>query len=173
MSHFKSRLTSPHVSIGFAYIYVIIIGLILYASGCYQHNSFFAWGAPFTFFNVKIESQSTFYVILAMIFFHQVINGLVNTTLYPWLINSIQDPKNTEMEYSRVVSLLLINAFDFYSELDLVLILAGFTSQISFVIAVVFANTIVSTLINDRYIRAKQREPLLPVHSRVSMGSYS
>lgn len=155
MSHFKSKLTSPHVAIGIAYTYVCVIIIVLYFTGFYENSTFFAWGPPFKFFNKNIESQTTFYLILSMIFGHQLINVMVNNTVYPWIINSIQDHKNTEMEYNRVISLLIINLFNTYSEIDVVFILIGFTSQISFVLIVILANVISSTLINDRYIRAK------------------
>jgi hypothetical protein len=99
-----------------------------------------------------------------MIFFHQLVNNWVNTVVYPWIINNIQDPKAKEMPYSMTSSLLLINFFDLYSEFDVMLILMGFTSQISFILTVTMANIITSTIINRRYILDKQRgshSPLL------------
>jgi hypothetical protein len=160
MSHFKSRLTSPHIVIGAAYTYVVIIVCVLYGTGFYKDSTFFNWGTPIRFFNHEITSDTTFYTLLLMIFFHQIINNWVSTVVYPWIINSIQDHKNKEMEYSRVTSLLIVNLFNIYSEIDVVFIVAGFMSQISFVLVVMCANVITSTFINNRYLREKQRTPL-------------
>ena len=64
------------------------------------------------------------------------------------------------MEYSTPVSLLIINLFNIYSELDVIFILLGFNSQISFVITIIFANMISSTYINNKYIKVKQESEL-------------
>lgn len=159
MLHF-SKTTSPLITISFAYSYVIIIILILYLTDFYKGNDFFSWGPPIKFFNKQIDSQITFYSIHIVIFFHQLINNWVNDVVYPWIINSIQDPKNQKMEYSTPVSLLIINLFNIYSELDVIFILLGFNSQISFVITIIFANMISSTYINNKYIKVKQESEL-------------
>lgn len=154
MTHFK-KYTSPHIIMISAYVYVCIIGLCLYFQGLYDDNKFFRWGTPVVFFSVKIESQRTFYLLQAMIFFHQIINNCVNSVVYPWIINEIQDPKNIDMTYPRGKSLLLINLFNIYSEIDVVLIITGFMSQISFVVIIILANILTSTMINYRYISLK------------------
>lgn len=156
MTHFKGKFTSPARVLGVAYIYVVIVGFMLYLTGIYSHNNFFNWGPPITFFQHTITSQSTFYALHLLILFHQLVNNWVSNVVYPWIINSVQDPKNTQMEYSTVTTLILINLFDFYSELDMVFILIGFTSQISFLFTISLANTISSTYINWKYIKRKQ-----------------
>jgi hypothetical protein len=93
-----------------------------------------------------------------MIFFHQLINNWVNSVVYPWIINDIQDHKNRKMHYSTMSSLFLINFFNLYSELDVMLIIMGFTSQISFLVTVTIANIITSTAINYRYIQHKRQD---------------
>uniref|UniRef100_A0A6C0EKL1 Uncharacterized protein n=1 Tax=viral metagenome TaxID=1070528 RepID=A0A6C0EKL1_9ZZZZ len=161
MSHFR-RLSSPLLVINIAYIYIFLIGLILYGEGFYENSTFFNWGPPIKFFGHDITSERTFYALHVLIFFHQLINNWVNSVVYPWILNSVQDPKNRNMEYSRWTSLLIINEFNTYSEFDLVFILIGFTSQISFVATINLANMITSTIINNRYILEKMREePLI------------
>jgi len=96
----------------------------------------------------------------ALIFVHQLINNCVNAIVYPWIINSIQDPKNKIVEYPDWLCLTIICAFDAYSEIDVVFILGGFTSQISFVLNIILANLITSFIINRKYLTAKHPENL-------------
>lgn len=171
MSHF-SKKTSPLKVIFIAYIYVVIIGLILFGSGFYKNNRFFNWGPPVTFFGEEVKTQAKFYALHVLIFFHQIVNNCVNSVVYAWIINSVQDPKNRNLEYSRLTSLLIINAFNVYSELDLVLIIVGFMSQISFVLTIIIANTITSTYINNSYILQKRYEPLLDNKVEITGTNY-
>jgi hypothetical protein len=87
---------------------------------------------------------------------HQIVNNWINSVVYPWILNDIQNRKNRDMLYSASTSLLLINLFDIYSELDVVFIIGGFSSQISFVITLICANLITSTHINYKHIKAKK-----------------
>lgn len=160
MSHFK-KTSSPKLVIIIAFIYVIIVGFILYGSGFYKNSTFFNWGVPIKFFGHEVTSEWTFYGLHVLIFFHQIVNNWVNSVVYAWIINNIQDPKNKHLEYSCCISLLIINAFNIYSELDMVFIIVGFMSQISFVVTICVANTITSTYINNKYIVEKIRSPLL------------
>jgi hypothetical protein len=130
--------------------------VILYTTDFYKDNSFFSWGPPVKFFNREIDTQTAFYSIHIIIFLHQLINNWVNDVVYPWIINSIQDPKNQKMEYNKRVSLLILNLFNIYSEIDVIFILMGFNSQISFVITIILANIISSTYINNKYINVKE-----------------
>lgn len=164
MSHFNTRTTSPHSVMMIAYVFISIIGTVLYLTGFYDNSKFFNWGPPITFFEHDVDTNSLFYTLHALIFVHQVVNNYVNSVVYPWIMNSIQDPKNKELEYNKTISLLIINAFNIYSELDLVFIIGGFTSQISFIVTIILANTITSTYINNRYINQKQEhQPLIEV----------
>lgn len=138
-----------------AYVYVTFIGFVLYGTGFYSGSTFFQWGPPTTFFGKTVGENSTFYGLHLLIFFHQIINNCVNSVVYAWIINSVQDPKNRKMEYTKNVSLLIINFFDVYSEMDMVLIIGGFMSQISFVVTIILANMITSTYVNNRYLEAK------------------
>lgn len=157
MSHFRGKVTSPAKIMSVAYFYVVIISVSLYTSGFYQNSSFFAWGPPIKFFGQDITSQFTFYFLLLLIFFHQIVNNCVNSVVYPWIINSVQDPKNRNMEYSNITALFLLNLFDIYSQLDVIFIVTGFMSQISFVCVVSFSNLITSTYINYQYLKAKEQ----------------
>ena len=168
MSHFSGKITSPFKVMSVAYFYVAIISISLYTSGFYQNSSFFAWGPPIKFFGQDITTNSEFYFIIVLIFFHQIVNNCVNSVVYPWIINSVQDPKNKNMEYSNATTLLILNLFDIYSQLDVIFIVMGFMSQISFVCVVSFSNLITSTYINYQYLLEKKRitnevSPLLSV----------
>lgn len=157
MTHFRERLTTPHVTLGIAYIYLAIISVVFGIAGIYRNNNFFSWGPPITFFHHTITSQGVFYAIHLLILVHQIVNNWVNNVVYPWKINSIQDPKTKKLEYNTFVTLVLLNLFDIYSELDMIFILMGFTSQISFLFTICLANGLTSTIINYRYIKLKSQ----------------
>lgn len=138
--------------------------MILWRLGFYEtengESSFFSFGCseahPIFFFNKKITSMTTFYFLQIMMFVHQLLNNIMNTTVYPWIINVVQNRNCRKLEISIPRALLYVNMFDLYSEIDLVLILIGFNSQISFIITICFANFISTTIINGRYLQDKK-----------------
>lgn len=156
MSHFRKKATSPLITMSFAYGYVTVVIAIVYATGFYRDNPFFTWGPPVQFFGKAITSSNSFYLLHLLIFCHQLVNNWVNSVVYAWIINNIQDPKNKRLEYSPWLCLFIINIFSIYSELDVIFIVMGFTSQISFVVTIISANIITSTYINRQYILAKE-----------------
>jgi hypothetical protein len=164
-SHFSlTKLTSPHISITAGYGYVLILGWALYYMGFYKDSTFFSFGVPITLMGKTINEPLTYYALLLLFFFHQLINNWINDAAYPWIINSVQDPKSKSLEYTRRTSLLLVNLFALYSEIDVILIVAGVMSSISFFLVIILANLISTTLINWQYIRVKKEvnfEPLL------------
>ncbi len=169
MSHFENKTSSPIIVMSIAYLYIVIVGIVLYATGFYEDSTFFNWGPPIKFFNHSVVTEKEFYSLHLLIFVHQLVNNCVNSIVYPWIINSIQDPKNKNLEYSRWVSLILVNAFNIYSELDLVFIIVGFMSQISFVMTICLANAITSTYINNNYIKEKDRDSILSTESYIDL----
>lgn len=151
-------ITSPLCAMGAAYVYIFIVIISFYFLGYYTGNNFFNWGPPITLFGKTVETQKDFYLLHLLIFFHQILNNWVNNVVYPWMINDIQDRKNKKMIYGKRVSLLLTNLFAVYSEIDVMFIIVGFVSQISFFFTVSLANIITSTVINYRHIEEKREE---------------
>lgn len=147
--------TSPRVIMGLAYFYLVILALIFNYTGLYRSGDFFSWGPPITFFGQTITSWSTFNALHVSIFFHQIVNNWVNSVVYPWIMNSVQDPKTKHNEYSAPLTLLLINLFNIYSQVDTIFIVVGFTAQISFVLTTTIANILTSTYINYRYLQLR------------------
>ena len=168
---FRRSLSQPIV-MATAYTYITILAIVFSYLGYYSNNSFFHWGTPVTFFNHKITSTSHFYTIHLIIFLHQLINNWVNSVVYPWILNDVQDPKNLRMKYGKCASLLMINFFNIYSEFDTVVILMGFTSQISFIVTVNVANIIASTYLNNAHINRKTQKEDTPLVTTptVSLG---
>lgn len=162
-SHFNDRLTSPLFSICGGYVYIFILFTIFYFSGFYKNSTFFRWGTPVTFMGTTIEDEFTYYLILILFFFHQLINNWVNDVTYPWILNCVQDPKNINLVYSRKISILIINMFALYSELDVILIISGIMSQLSFFIVIILANIVSVSIINWQYIKKKD-EMILSLH---------
>lgn len=154
-NHFSNRVTSPLISISFGYVYITIISIIFYISGFYSKSTFFTWGIPINLMGTEINDYNTYYIILFTFFIHQLINNWINDVTYPWIINCIQDPKCTNLVYSKRMSMIIVNMFALYSELDVILIISGVMSQISFFLVIISANLVSVSITNWYYIRVK------------------
>jgi hypothetical protein len=161
MNHFHQKLTSPILCICIGYIYVFILGISLYFMGFYKNSTFFQWGPPITMMSITITEQTTFYLLLILFLFHQLINNWINDVTYPWIINCIQDPKTLNIHYSHKTSLLIVNMFALYSEIDMLVLIAGITTQVSFLLVIILANIISVTIINWQYIKHKSTGVLI------------
>ena len=157
MNHFSSKLTSPLLSIIGGYIYVGILILALYFLDFYKDSNFFIWGPPVVLIGKTIDDEFSYYIILLVFFIHQLINNWINEVTYPWIINCVQDPKSKRIGYSNRTSILIINLFSLYSEIDVLLIIAGVMSQLSFFVVIIVANMISVTVINWQYIKRKHK----------------
>ena len=160
MNHFKTRFTSPLVAMCGGYVYITFLAIFLYTAGFYQNSTFFRWGTPVTFMGHTINNNSTYYIILVLFFFHQLINNWINDVTYPWILNCVQDPKSKSLVYSKRITMLIINMFALYSELDVILIISGVMSQISFFIVIILANMVSTTLINWQYVKKHRSDEL-------------
>ena len=162
MNHFqKTRITSPLLSICVGYSYMFVVVVVLYTLGFYEKSPFFRWGTPVTFMSVTITDSTSYYGLLALFFGHQLINNWVNNVTYPWIMNCVQDPKNLDRGYSKKVSMIIVNMFALYSELDMILVVSGIVSQVTFFLAVILANVISVSIINWEYLRDKRDESFL------------
>lgn len=161
MNHFNNRMTSPLISICGGYMYIGLLAILLYTMGFYENSTFFRWGTPVTFMGATIHDEGTYYIILSVFFVHQLINNWVNDVTYPWMINCVQDPKSKSLFYSKKVSMLIVNMFALYSELDMMLIIAGVMSQFAFFVVLILANIVAVSFINWQYINKKDTESML------------
>lgn len=158
-----SRLTSPAIILTVGYIQLIAVSIIAHFSGVYDNNDFFRWGPPITIINHTITSSLGFWILWIVYFMHQLMNAWVSEVVYPWQINEIQDPKMETMTYSRVTSLFMVNAFAFYSTLDMIFIVTAAISQVSLLCAILIANAICVTVVNGKYLEKKKYTPLKSV----------
>lgn len=161
MNHFRNHMTSPLFSICGGYVYITILVAYLYLNDFYNNSSFFSWGPPITFMGTEIEDSQDYYLLLFLFFLHQLINNWVNDVTYPWILNCVQDPKSKNLVYSRTTSMLIVNMFALYSELDVMLIIAGVMSQMAFFVMLILANMISVSVINWQYIKNKGPNTLL------------
>lgn len=125
--------------------------------GLYNKSSFFTWGTPVTFMGVTITDDTTYYTLLVLFFVHQLINNWINTVTYPWIINCVQDPKSSNLVYSQRTTMLIVNMFALYSELDMILIVSGIISQGAFFVMIILANMVSTSFINWRYIKLRNQ----------------
>jgi hypothetical protein len=156
-------LTSPIYCLVFGYSYLIILAIIFYKLQLFGKHHFFNWGVPLTLFGNDICEQSMFYLVLLTYFVHQLINNWVNNVTYPWIINCVQDPKCKKIGYTSRKSIFIVNLFSMYSELDMLFIIGGATSQISIFTAIVVANVITTTVINWQHIKNKNQGNRIPL----------
>lgn len=154
-SYTSNKLTSPAISLATGYAYILGLSVVLYFFGFYDSSTFFTWGIPVNFMGITVTTYITYFTLLFLLFVHQLINNWINSSTYPWIINCVQDEKSTNLLYSKRTSLLLVNLFDLYSELDVILIVSGVVSQITFVLVLILANLISTSLINWQYIKNK------------------
>lgn len=158
MNHFTNGLlTSPFISIFSGYVYIVGLALVFESMGLYEKSSFFTWGTPVTFMGVKISDDTTYYILLLLFFVHSLINNWIHSVTYPWIMDYVQDPKSYNLRYSNKTTILIVNMFAFYSELDMILTVFGIISQGAFSIMIILANMVFASLINWRAIQLKNK----------------
>lgn len=112
-------------------------------------------GPPVNIMGEEVTSNLIFYVLLLLFFGHQLINTWISEAVYPYIINEIQDINNVEVRYGNMALIICI-LFAFYSNLDLLIIVNGTYSQVSFFSAILLANGISVGYINYRYLQRKK-----------------
>jgi hypothetical protein len=155
MPSLVSLMISPSIGLIVGYIYIFVVAIIFNKMGIYDGSDFFRVGLPIVFFGKPINDTTTYVVLLVVFFIHQMVNNWVNNVTYPWIINNIQDPTSKILVYPRRTSIVLINLFDIYSELDVIFVIGGLMTQFTFFLVIVIANVISGSCINWQYIKNK------------------
>lgn len=150
---------SPIHSLLCGYIFLVVVIMTLYGFGFYDNSQYFQWGPPVIFFDNEIQSNTVFYLLICLIFLHELITNWIWEVVYPWVINNVQNPKITNLRYSKASCMMIVNANSLYSQLHLAFLVNGITSQISFLIALILADFITITIINWQYIKDKEFKP--------------
>jgi hypothetical protein len=171
----KYLIPKPHKIIIPAYIFLVGVVLTFYSFDFY--SEYFKWGPPVKIFGKIIVSQLEFYVFLFIFFFNEIIIALLDEIVYPWVVNCVQDPKSVDMYYSPKTALRLVVLNSIYSSLNLLFIITGSFSQISFFAASLCGSTLVVYITNKRYIKNRmygysgfdsppgsEKQILLPLH---------
>ena len=153
MNRFSGGITSPHVSICGGYLYMVFLFFGFYLLGFGRDTAFLQWGTPVNFMGTQIDDDGMYYLLLVMLFVHQLVNNWVNTVVSPWLMHCIQDPSSKDIVYSRQMSIAIINATTLYSNVNTVIIVGSILSHIGFFQVFLLANIISGTVINWQYIR--------------------
>lgn len=146
---------SPIHSLVCGYALMIVIILTFYALGFYNDSQYFGWGPPVDFFYHVIETKTAFYILLLLVFTHQLVTNWIYEVVYPWVINTVQNQRQTTLNYSKPTCLLIINLNSLYNQIHLAFIISGMTAQISFLIALIAADFITLSYINWHYIKEK------------------
>ena len=152
----RSIIVSPIVPLSTGYLFLLLAAIILTTNGFFVSNDFFAWGPPVNILGSIVESQLTFYLLLFIFFFHQLINSWVSEVTYPFIINEIQDPKAMIIRYSRRTSLMIALLNALYSQLDLLFVINGSMSQVSFFVTIIVAQMISVYITNWCYLIDKR-----------------
>eukprot|EP01087_Luapelamoeba_hula_P007775 TRINITY_DN1908_c0_g1_i3.p1 TRINITY_DN1908_c0_g1~~TRINITY_DN1908_c0_g1_i3.p1 ORF type:complete len:299 (+),score=67.55 TRINITY_DN1908_c0_g1_i3:635-1531(+) len=115
-------------------------------------GDYFRLGPPVLLFQYEVADKTDFYMILAVFFFHQVTYTWITETLNPWLLNEVQDQKCDTIRYSKPVTLWVINLYTAFLTLNNILVLNIAFSQASFLVVVLLADVVSTTLLNLSYI---------------------
>lgn len=151
-----SNSLSPIYSLACGYTFISIMLSSLYLFGFYGKSVYFSWGVPITFFGSVIYSKTLFYALLIFVFVHQLITNWIMEVVIPWIFNSIQNPENKSLRYSKGISIAIINFNALYQQIHTALIISGITSQISFLVVLILADFITLTYVNWQYIKIKE-----------------
>lgn len=151
----SSLSLSPIFSLSCGYIFTFSVIVILYFLGFYQDSDYFQWGPPVVFFSHNIETNKVFYILFTIIFLQQIVTNWIYEVIMPWIINTIQNPRNDTLNYSKKTCILIINANSLFSQIHLAFMVSSITSQISFLLCLILADFITLTYINWNYIKNK------------------
>lgn len=150
-----SLTLSPVHSLGCGFTFMVVIILMFYFTGFYSDSTYFHWGPPVTFFDHIITSETTFYLLLVLIFVHQLITNWIYEVVYPWIINTVQNQRHMTLDRNKSTCLAIVNLNSLYNQIHLAFIINGMTSQISFLVALILADFITLSYINWQYIKDK------------------
>lgn len=151
----SSSSLSPLRSLISGHLFLILIIGLFYRFGFYSASSYFRWGPPVSIFDTVIASRTVFYVLLALIFLHQLVSNWIFETVTPWIIHNIQSPAIKSPPYSAGVCLFIVNANALYNQLHMALVITGITSQVSFLFALIVADLLALTYVNWQYLSRK------------------
>jgi len=146
---------SPAYSLGCGYVFLLVVIFTLYGFGVYDDNEYFSWGVPIVFFTHTITSPVMFYMLLLMLFVHQLITNWIYEVVYPWIINTIQNTRETEIRYGKLECITMVNMNSLYGQVHLAFVISGITSQISFLIVLIVADILTLSYINWQYLKNK------------------
>lgn len=146
---------SPIFSLICGHIFLVGIIFTLYGFGFYDHSTYFSWGVPVVFFDYEITSTLLFYLLLSIVFVHQLISNWIYEVVYPWVINTIQNRNTTELNYSKATCITIVNMNSLYSQLHFAFLINGITSQVSFLVVLVLADFITLSYVNWQYVKDK------------------
>jgi hypothetical protein len=119
-------------------------------------GSFFTMGPPVTIFQYTITDRNEYFACICLFFVHQLFYTWLNEVVSPWIINEIQDHKSKQLSFSKRTTIIMINIYYAYFTLNAVITVNISVSQVSFLIAILSADVIATTVINFHYIWSKQ-----------------
>lgn len=169
MSTSNSLSLSPIFSLSCGYVFTVSVIVILYFLGFYENSDYFQWGPPIVFFSHNIESKAVFYILLLIIFSQQIVTNWIYEVIMPWIINTIQNPRHDNLNYSKKTCLFIINANSLFSQIHLAFMVSSVTSQISFLTCLILADFITLTYINWNYIKNKNEPVEEPIEINIQI----
>lgn len=119
-------------------------------------GEFFRLGPPIQLFQYRITEKSQYYAILCMFFVHQLMYTWLNEVCGPWMLNEVQNPKNTRLSFSKGQTLVLINFYYIYFSLNSVMLVNVSLSQLSFLVVMLSADVVATTTLNSYYMWNKK-----------------
>lgn len=157
-----SLLISPPVALASGFTFLTGSGILLFFTGFFINSDFFQWGPPVNIMGQDVTSNLTFYLLLVIFFGHQLINCWISQVVYPYIINEIQNVNEQRIRYQQGALIISI-LFAIYSNLDLLIIINGTYSQISFFLMILLANSLSVGFINYMYLHNKNQNRIVAI----------
>lgn len=158
---------SPVHSLATGHLFLSAVITLFYFLGMYHDSTYFAFGAPVVFLTHEIKDDWVFYLLLCVIFIHQLITNWIYEVVFPWIINTIQNQTSSTIPYSKVKCLMVINANALYTQLHLTFVVSGITAQVTFLVALIMADIMALTYVNWYYLRDKKYDE--PTHESIDL----
>ena len=151
----QSKILSPVYSLGTSYFIMGVVMLSFYFFGFFTDNTYFSWGPPVTFFYHTINDNTTFYILLVLLFIYQIITNWSVEVILSWNLHTIQNRRHNVLDYNKKICLTIINLHSLYTQVHLAFIVTSLISQISFLVVLIAADLITLSYINYEYMKDK------------------
>ena len=111
---------------------------------------------PIEFLGKKITTWKQVISLMIYSFIHQLVSNYHSNIINPWITNIIQDPKTTQLNMSKLLTIIITNLDNIFSWLNYIIGIAMlYTMELQFIIPKIFASIIIENISTLSYISNK------------------